>query len=101
MQIKDEYKKSPFVLWRSEKAYAIGGDVKLNDNPPKLGRTISECTDAEYKLLYKLGYTRFFQEETVKTKATKKQKEDAPVPAPELGNVEQPIEDDNAIASDI
>lgn len=73
MQIKDEFKKSPFVLWRSEKAYAIGGDVKLNDSPPKLGRTISECTDAEYKLLYELGYTRFFQEETVKTKATKKQ----------------------------
>jgi hypothetical protein len=100
MNVKAQFKEKPCVIWL-DKPYAIGGDVELKATPPKLGKVVSECTDKEYEYLYNLGYIRFFDLETAKVKVNKKAKEDAPVPTHELGNVEQPIKDDNAIASDI
>lgn len=92
MNVKGIFKKNPCVIWL-EKPYAIGGDVVISETPPKLGRTISECSNEDYKKLYELGYTRFFDLET-KSKVNKKVKDES-----ERNNEGVRLEDDTTITT--
>ena len=75
--VKQKYRDNPVVRYGA-KVLAIGGDVTITPTPPKLPKTIKECTQSEYKELYDAGYTFFFEPVTEQTKKTKSKKvEDA------------------------
>lgn len=48
------------LLFEGE-AIAIGGEVTVNQRPPKLPRTVREATPEEYEKLYQLGYTHLIE----------------------------------------
>jgi len=60
IQVKDKYKSLPVHRELNGKRVAIGGDITVNQTPPKLPKIIKECTESEYQQLYDSGLTFFF-----------------------------------------
>lgn len=44
-----------WVIFKGKK-YALGGDVKIQREPPKLHELIKECTQKDYAYLKKYGF---------------------------------------------
>lgn len=80
IQVKDKFKSLPVHRELNGKRVAIGGDIILPQTPPKLPKTIKECTEAEYQQLYDSGYTLFFDlvENKAKTKSKSKKEVEEP-----------------------